>query len=103
MFAWLATILAFLFGAPWLIVCAGYWLTNLKKARRYAITLKRNEGAFIGLCVKRRWDHWTFEDVRVQPTNPGGAVIQAAPGSLHVPYRNILYYQEIVETANVVE
>jgi hypothetical protein len=74
-----------------------------KKAVRYAVTLVQNEGAFIGLCTKKRRDYWTFVDVRVQPTNPGGAVVQAAPGELHVPYRNILYYQEIQETANVAE
>lgn len=74
-----------------------------KKAVSYAVTLVRNEGAFIGLCTEKRRDYWTFVDVRVQPTNPGGAVVAAAPGELYVPYRNILYYQEIQETANVAE
>lgn len=76
---------------------------NRKKAQRYAVTLKHNEGAFIGLCVKRRSGTWTFVDVRIQPTNPGGPVVAAAPGELHVPYPNILYYQEIQETANAIE
>jgi hypothetical protein len=76
---------------------------RITKAHRYAVTLKHNEGAFIALCTRKRWDRWTFEDVRITPTNPGGAVVQAAPGSLHVPYRNILYYQEIQETTNVDE
>jgi hypothetical protein len=37
--------------------------------------------------------------VKVLPTNPGAAVVQAAPGDLHVPNRNILYYQEIANVA----
>ena len=79
------------------------WWKSRKRARRYAVTLKHNEGSFVALCTRRHWDRWTFEDVRITPTNPGGPVVQAAPGQLYVPYRNILYYQEIVETANVVE
>jgi hypothetical protein len=74
-----------------------------KKAVRYAVTLKHNEGAFVALCTKKRWDRWTFEDVKIVPTNPGAPVVAAAPGSLHVPHRNILYYQEIQETANATE
>jgi hypothetical protein len=70
-----------------------------KKAVRYAVTLKNNEGAFVALCVKKRWDYWTFVDIKLLPTNPGGAVSQAAPGELHVPYRNMLYYQEIANVA----
>lgn len=73
----------------------------VSKARRYAITLKNNEGAFIALCTQKRWGRWTFEDVKITPTNPGGAYRQAAPGRLHVPTANILYYQEITEVANV--
>jgi hypothetical protein len=102
-YTWLATILAVVFILPWIIVCIAYWVINIKKARRYAITLKNNEGAFVALCTKKRWDRWTFVDVKLQPTNPGGVVMQAAPGQLFVPYRNILYYQEIQETANVTE
>lgn len=75
------------------------WDRRSLKARRYAVTLKNNEGAFIGLCVKRRWDYWTFVDVKIVPTNPGAAVAQAAPGELYVPYRNMLYYQEIANVA----
>jgi hypothetical protein len=74
-----------------------------KKAVRYAVTLVNSEGAFVALCVEKRKDRWTFEDVKIQPTNPGGPVAQAAPGRLIVPYRNILYYQEIQEIANVAE
>jgi hypothetical protein len=102
-FAWVATILAVIFGLPWIIVCVAYFAINVKKAKRYAVTLKNNEGAFVALCVKKRWDRWTFVDVRLQPSQPGGPVMQAAPGQLFVPYRNILYYQEIQETANAVE
>lgn len=76
---------------------------NPSKATRFAITLKQNEGSFIALRTERHWDRWTFEDVRITPTNPGAAVMQAAPGKLYVPYRNILYYQEIMETANADE
>jgi hypothetical protein len=71
------------------------------RAKRYAITLKNNEGAFIGLCTQKRWDRWTFENVKITPTNPGGEYRAAAPGKLYVPKRNILYYQEITEVANV--
>jgi hypothetical protein len=102
-FEWVATILAVIFGLPWVIVCVGYYAMNLKRAKRFAVTLKNNEGAFIALCTKRRWDRWTFEDIKIMPTNPGTAPVSAAPGRLHVPYRNILYYQEIQETANATE
>lgn len=71
------------------------------KARRYAITLKNKEGAFVALCTQKRWGRWTFEDVRITPTNPGGEYRAAASGKLHVPTANILYYQEISEVANV--
>lgn len=71
------------------------------RAHRYAITLKNNEGAFIGLCTQKRWGRWTFEDVKITPLNPGGAHRAAAPGKLYVPTANILYYQEITEVANV--
>lgn len=76
-----------------------YFALYRKKARNYAVTLKNNEGSFVGLCVKRRWDIWTFVDVRIMPANPGAAVMQAAPGELYVPYRNMLYYQEIANVA----
>lgn len=71
------------------------------RARRYAVTLKNNEGAFIALCTQKRWGRWTFEDVKITPTNPGGEYRAAAPGKLYVPTANILYYQEISEVANV--
>lgn len=103
MFAWIATILAVIFGLPWIIVCVGHYAVNVKRAHRYAVTLKHNEGAFVALCTRKRWDRWTFEDVRITPTEPSGVIIQAAPGQLYVPYRNILYYQEIQETANATE
>lgn len=74
-----------------------------KKALRYAVTLKHSEGAFIGLCTEKRRGHWTFVDVKVIPLNPVEAAPQMAPGVLHVPYRNILYYQEIQETANATQ
>lgn len=75
------------------------WLHNRKKALRYAVTLTNNEGAFVALCIQKRWGYWTFVDVRVTPTNPGGAVLMAAPGQLYVPCRNILYYQEMANAA----
>jgi hypothetical protein len=81
------------------IVVASYEFRARKKAVRYAVTLVRNEGAFIGLCIQKRWNTWTFVDVKIQPTNPGGAQIAAAPGELHVPSSNILYYQEITNVA----
>lgn len=71
------------------------------KARRYAVTLRNNEGAFLALCTQKRWGRWTFEDVKITPTNPGGEYRAMAPGKLHVPTANILYYQEITEVANV--
>lgn len=76
---------------------------SVRKAQRYAITLVNNEGSFVALCTERRWDRWVFEDVRLTPSNPGGPVQHAAPGKLYVPKRNILYYQEIQEIANVAE
>lgn len=79
------------------------WRLTDKRVRRYAVTLKNNEGAFVALCTKRRWDRWTFEDIKIVPASPGAPVVTAAPGSLHVPYRNILYYQEIQEAANATE
>lgn len=81
----------------------GYALVGqfVTKARRYAITLKNNEGAFIALCTQKRWGRWTFEDVKITPTNPGGEHRAAAPGRLYVPTANILYYQEITEVAHV--
>jgi hypothetical protein len=89
------------------VACAAALVVFLRqrriKAVRYAVTLKHNEGAFIALCTGKRWNYWTFEDVRITPTNPGAAVMAAAPGQLHVPYRNILYYQEIQEIANADE
>lgn len=87
-----------------LLVAVTYYSAVLvkshKKALRYAVTLKNNEGAFIALCIKRRWNTWVFVDIKIVPANPGAPVVQAAPGELYVPYRNILYYQEIQETAN---
>lgn len=71
---------------------------NSKKAVQYAVTLKQNQGAFIGLCIEKRRDTWTFVDVRVQPVNHGGPV-EHVEHTLHVPYRNILYYQEIANVA----
>jgi hypothetical protein len=71
------------------------------RARRYAVTLKNNEGAFLALCTQKRWGRWTFEDVKITPNNPGGEYRAAAPGKLYVPTSNILYYQEISEVANV--
>lgn len=76
---------------------------SVQKAVRYAVTLRNNDGAFIALCVKKRCDTWTFEDVRIAPMNPGGPYVPAAPGPLHVPTRNILYYQEITEVANATQ
>jgi hypothetical protein len=73
--------------------------SNPAKAQRYAVTLKQNEGAFVGLRVEKHWKHWTFEDIKL-PQQPGAHVAEVAPGRLHVPVRNILYYQEL---ANVVE
>lgn len=73
----------------------------VSRATRYAITLKNNEGAFIALCTRKRWKYWTFENVQITPTNPGGEYRAAAPGKLYVPTANILYYQEITEVANV--
>lgn len=70
-----------------------------KKARYYAVTLVNNEGTFVGLCIKKRRGYWTFVDVKVQPTNPGGAVVKAADGHLYVPYPHILYYQEMANVA----
>jgi hypothetical protein len=64
-----------------------------------AVTLRENEGAFVGLRVEKHWKHWTFEDIKL-PQQPGAHVAEVAPGRLHVPVRNILYYQEL---ANVVE
>lgn len=89
-----------------LLVTVAYWIflrKNAKEAVRYAVTLTHSEGAFIGLCVEKHRDRWVFVDVKAVPTNPGAAVMEAAPGTLHVPYRNILYYQEIQETANATE
>jgi hypothetical protein len=82
---------------------AGYAVISefVSRAKRYAVTLKNNEGAFIGLCTQKRWGRWTFEDVRITPLNPGGAYQAAAPGKLYVPTSNILYYQLITEVANV--
>jgi hypothetical protein len=71
------------------------------RARRYAVTLKNNEGAFIALCIQKRWGRWTFEDVKITPLNPGGEHRAAAPGKLYVPTSNILYYQEITEVRGV--
>jgi hypothetical protein len=81
----------------------GYALVGqyVTRARRYAVTLKNNEGAFIALCTQKRWGRWTFEDVKITPSNPGGEYRAAAPGKLYVPTANILYYQEISEVANV--
>lgn len=92
----LVIVLSFCVGV---IVCAATGWIGSRKAHRYAVTLKHNEGAFIALCTRKRWNYWTFTDVKITPTNPGGAVQQAAPGDLHVPYRNILYYQEIANVA----
>lgn len=74
---------------------------RVTKARRYAVTLRNNEGAFIALCTERRRDRWVFEDVKITPNNPGGEYRAAAPGKLYVPVANILYYQEISEVSNV--
>lgn len=90
------------FGITLFVVCvAGYalWLNYRKKAEYFAVTLVRNQGSFVGLCIKRRYGTWTFVDVKVMPSNPGAPVSQAAPGELYVPYRNILYYQEIANVA----
>jgi hypothetical protein len=76
---------------------------RVTKAVRYAITLTNNQGSFVALCTQKRWDTWVFEDVFVTPTNPGGPVQKAADGRLHVPRRNILYYQEIVEVAGATQ
>lgn len=84
------------------VVCSGvifYMVRGTTKAQRFAVTLKGNEGAFVGLRVEKHWDRWTFEDIKL-PQQPGAFTAEVAPGRLHVPTRNILYYQEL---ANVVE
>lgn len=73
------------------------------KAQRFAVTLINNEGAFIALRTETHGDRWVFEDVKITPTNPGAAYQAAAPGKLHVPTRNILYYQEIQEVSNATQ
>lgn len=94
----LMSLILLLFGS---IVAYALGMEYVARAKRYAITLKNNEGAFIGLCTQKRWDRWTFEDVKITPVNPGGEYRAAAPGKLYVPKSNILYYQEITEVANV--
>lgn len=90
-----------------LVVLAGMVFTianvfvpqKVTKAVRIAVTLKHNEGAFVALRVEKYWDRWVFEDVKIIPAMPNQAVAEAAPGRLHVPKRNILYYQEIENAA----
>lgn len=79
------------------------WGQSVSKAVRYAITLTNKEGAFVALCTEKHRDRWVFEDVRITPANPGGPVVHAAPGKLHVPKRNILYYQEITEVSDATQ
>ncbi len=97
-YAWAipVALLFIVIGVAICVVC----LNKVRKAVRYAVTLKHNEGAFVALRVETHWDRWVFEDIKLVPINPGAQVAQAAPGRLHVPKRNILYYQEM---ANVVE
>lgn len=100
---WALAVLSFLVAT--FVGVLGFWALrcNYMKARKYAVTLRSNQGAFVGLCVKKYWGTWHFVDVRLLPDTPGGPVAQAAPGTVYVPYRNILYYQEIQETANATE
>lgn len=78
----------------------GIWLPmKLAKAVRLCITLKDNEGAFVGLRTETHWDRWVFEEVKLVATVPN-VPPQAVEGRVHVPRRNIAYYQEL---PNVVE
>lgn len=90
-------VLAYIIIGTLVVVVGGHynWWRNRKECKRLCITLKNNEGVFIALCVEKTSKRWTFEN--------GQTVGQKSTpilGRIHVPYRNILYYQEL---PNVVE
>lgn len=65
-----------------------------RKARRFCVTLKQNEGVFIALRTEKHWDYWVFEKGQMVVKKPNE---QSEPilGRIHVPVRNIAYYQEL--------
>lgn len=75
------------------------WTPLPGKATHLCVTLKHNEGVFIALRVERHWDRWVFEHGKTVPQIPGMDP-QDIAGRIHVPCKNILYYQEM---PNVVE
>lgn len=70
--------------------------TKVVECQRMCITLKNNEGEFIGLCTEQTPKRWTFEDATTVPEKGGGPV-ESIDGVLRVPYENILHYQELTE------
>lgn len=70
-----------------------------KQAQRLCVTLKDSQGVFVALCVEKTAKRWTFEKGQTVPQKTG-VESQPIAGRIHVPYENILYYQEL---PNVVE
>lgn len=65
-----------------------------KEASRLCVTLRQNEGEFIGLLVEKSRKRWTFEHCQLMPLDKTESPIPV-DGRLHVPHSNILYYQQL--------
>lgn len=70
--------------------------TKVVECQRMCVTLKNNEGEFIGLCVEMSSKRWTFEQAVTVPEERGRAG-DRIDGTLHVPPGNISFYQVITE------
>ncbi len=75
---------------------------NVVECQRMCITLKNNEGEFIGLCTEMSSKRWTFEQVVTVPETRGEAG-EAVEGVLHVPPENILFHQILTEVHNAID
>lgn len=60
--------------------------------RKFAITLKDNEGEFAGILTETSRETLTFEQCETIPTDASGP--QAIKGRVHVFVANIAYVQE---------
>jgi hypothetical protein len=72
------------------------------ECQRMCVTLKNNEGEFIGLCTEMSSKRWTFEQAVTVP-NTRGEQGEPIDGTLHVPPGNILFHQILTEVHNATD
>lgn len=62
--------------------------------RRYAVTLKQNEGAFAGVLTDSDADMWVFEQCSTIPKQPGETP-ESIPGRVFIERSGVAYLQEL--------